>query len=279
MSAARCRAASTRTPPRTIRRGCASRRSSCSGPAARRAAARDGACELPAAPPDAHGPPEPGVGQHDRHQARAGARRALRRGAPSTRRSTVDPRHVRAPHARGRSASGPTATTTASDFLDNDGISEEPREIRVTVRIRGDDAEVDFTGSSAQSARTAQQRARLHPRRGLHDVPGGDRPGHLAEQRLLPADPRRRPGGNDRQPALSGGVHRRQRGRDPHPQRGLPRPRAGAAGRAAPARHGRRPGLLEQPADRRQRRRAPASATSSTSTPRAAGAATATATV
>jgi N-methylhydantoinase B len=40
---------------------------------------------------------------------------------------------------------------TASDFLDNDGVSEEPREIRVTVRIRGDHAEVDFTGSSPQT--------------------------------------------------------------------------------------------------------------------------------
>jgi N-methylhydantoinase B len=41
---------------------------------------------------------------------------------------------------------------TASDHLDNDGISEGPREIRVTVRVRGDEAEVDFTGSAEQSA-------------------------------------------------------------------------------------------------------------------------------
>jgi N-methylhydantoinase B len=40
----------------------------------------------------------------------------------------------------------------ASDWLDNDGITDEPREIRVTVRIRGDEAEVDFTGSSPQTA-------------------------------------------------------------------------------------------------------------------------------
>jgi len=37
-----------------------------------------------------------------------------------------------------------------SDYLDNDGVSQEPVEIRVTVRIRGDRAEVDFTGSSPQ---------------------------------------------------------------------------------------------------------------------------------
>ena len=39
---------------------------------------------------------------------------------------------------------------TASDFIDNDGITDVPREIRVTVRVRGDEVEVDFTGTSAQ---------------------------------------------------------------------------------------------------------------------------------
>jgi N-methylhydantoinase B len=48
-------------------------------------------------------------------------------------------------------AQWPDGDYEASDFLDNDGISEELREIRVTVRIRGDEAEVDFTGSSPQS--------------------------------------------------------------------------------------------------------------------------------
>ena len=62
-------------------------------------------------------------------------------------------------------AQWPDGDYAASDFLDNDGISEEPREIRVTVRIRGDEAEVDFTGSAPQSAGPAQQRARLHARR------------------------------------------------------------------------------------------------------------------
>jgi N-methylhydantoinase B/oxoprolinase/acetone carboxylase alpha subunit len=38
------------------------------------------------------------------------------------------------------------------DFLDNDGITEDPVRIAVAVRIRGDRAEVDFTGSSAQVA-------------------------------------------------------------------------------------------------------------------------------
>ena len=35
------------------------------------------------------------------------------------------------------------------DFLDNDGITEEPVRIAVAIRILGDHAEVDFTGSSA----------------------------------------------------------------------------------------------------------------------------------
>ena len=37
-----------------------------------------------------------------------------------------------------------------SDYLDNDGVTSEPVEIRVTVRIGGDRAQVDFTGSSPQ---------------------------------------------------------------------------------------------------------------------------------
>src|SRR5665213_1280240 len=38
------------------------------------------------------------------------------------------------------------------DFLDSDGITDEPVRIAVSLRIRGDRAEVDFTGSSAQVA-------------------------------------------------------------------------------------------------------------------------------
>jgi N-methylhydantoinase B/oxoprolinase/acetone carboxylase alpha subunit len=38
------------------------------------------------------------------------------------------------------------------DFLDNDGVSDKPVPIVVSVRIQGDRAEVDFTGSSAQVA-------------------------------------------------------------------------------------------------------------------------------
>jgi N-methylhydantoinase B len=49
-------------------------------------------------------------------------------------------------------ASWPDGDYTASDLLDNDGIGEDTREIRVTVRVRGDSAIVDFTGSAAQSA-------------------------------------------------------------------------------------------------------------------------------
>src|SRR5258705_10954712 len=38
------------------------------------------------------------------------------------------------------------------DFLDNDGLSKEPVRIAVAISIRGQAAEVDFTGSSAQVA-------------------------------------------------------------------------------------------------------------------------------
>ena len=40
----------------------------------------------------------------------------------------------------------------ADDFLDGDGVSEEPLRIRVSVRIKSGSVEVDFTGSSQQCA-------------------------------------------------------------------------------------------------------------------------------
>jgi N-methylhydantoinase B len=53
---------------------------------------------------------------------------------------------------RGVIADWPDGDYTASDWLDNDGITDEPREIRVTLRVRGEELEVDFGGSSAQTA-------------------------------------------------------------------------------------------------------------------------------
>jgi N-methylhydantoinase B/oxoprolinase/acetone carboxylase alpha subunit len=38
------------------------------------------------------------------------------------------------------------------DYLDNDGFSPEPVFIRVTIRVQGDSAEVDFTGSDPQTS-------------------------------------------------------------------------------------------------------------------------------
>lgn len=48
-------------------------------------------------------------------------------------------------------ASWPDGEYTASDHVDNDGLDIGPREIRVTVRVRGDEVEVDFAGTAAQS--------------------------------------------------------------------------------------------------------------------------------
>ncbi len=47
--------------------------------------------------------------------------------------------------------SWPDGDYTASDWLDNDGVEDAPREIRVTLRVRGELIEVDFTGSSEQT--------------------------------------------------------------------------------------------------------------------------------
>jgi N-methylhydantoinase B/oxoprolinase/acetone carboxylase alpha subunit len=46
----------------------------------------------------------------------------------------------------------PDGAYTFTDFLDNDGFSPEPIRITCTIRIQGDQAEVDFTGSDPQTS-------------------------------------------------------------------------------------------------------------------------------
>ncbi len=46
----------------------------------------------------------------------------------------------------------PRGTYRAEDFLDDDGIVDQPIRIAATIRIRGTSAEVDFTGSDPQCA-------------------------------------------------------------------------------------------------------------------------------
>ncbi len=46
----------------------------------------------------------------------------------------------------------PDGTYRFEDFLDNDGFSPEPVFIRVAIRINGDSAEVDFTGTDLQTS-------------------------------------------------------------------------------------------------------------------------------
>ena len=46
----------------------------------------------------------------------------------------------------------PDGVYRAEDFLDDDGISDKPLRIAVTIRIRGRNAKVDFTGSAPQCA-------------------------------------------------------------------------------------------------------------------------------
>ena len=44
----------------------------------------------------------------------------------------------------------PDGRYTHADFLDNDGITDEPIEIRVAIEIQGDEAIVDFSGTAGQ---------------------------------------------------------------------------------------------------------------------------------
>lgn len=52
-------------------------------------------------------------------------------------------------------ASWPDGDYVGVDSMDNDGITDVPRQVRVTVRVRGDELEIDFTGSSPQAAGSA----------------------------------------------------------------------------------------------------------------------------
>jgi N-methylhydantoinase B len=53
---------------------------------------------------------------------------------------------------RGTLRTIPDGTYRAEDFLDDDGITDRPLRIAVTIRIRGATAEVDFTGTAPQCA-------------------------------------------------------------------------------------------------------------------------------
>lgn len=46
----------------------------------------------------------------------------------------------------------PNGVYRAEDFLDDDGVTDAPQRIAVTIRVRGASAEVDFTGSAPQCA-------------------------------------------------------------------------------------------------------------------------------
>jgi N-methylhydantoinase B len=48
-------------------------------------------------------------------------------------------------------ATWPDGEYVGEDAMDNDGIEDRPRVVRVTVRVRGDELDVDMTGSSPQA--------------------------------------------------------------------------------------------------------------------------------
>lgn len=52
---------------------------------------------------------------------------------------------------RRRLESMPDGEYSAVDYLDDDGVSDEPVKIQVSIKISGDSATVDFTGSSSQT--------------------------------------------------------------------------------------------------------------------------------
>ena len=75
-----------------------------------------------------------------------------RYGLPRVRRSAADLLDYSERVTRAMLRRIPDGEYEFEDFLDDDGVTDEPVRIRVAVRIRGERAQVDFSGSSAQVA-------------------------------------------------------------------------------------------------------------------------------
>ncbi|HYA16275.1 MAG TPA: hydantoinase B/oxoprolinase family protein [Bryobacteraceae bacterium] len=75
-----------------------------------------------------------------------------RYGLPRVRRSATALLNYTERLARAMLRGIPDGAYSFEDFLDSDGVTDEPVRIAVTIRIRGEEAEVDFTGSGPQAA-------------------------------------------------------------------------------------------------------------------------------
>lgn len=76
---------------------------------------------------------------------------AARHGAPILRAAMREILDYSERRMRAAIARWPDGQYAASDWLDNDGSSDEPREIAVTLTVAGDELRVDFAGSSPQT--------------------------------------------------------------------------------------------------------------------------------
>ena len=75
-----------------------------------------------------------------------------RYGLPRVRRSAVDLMNYSERVTRAMLRGIPDGEYRFHDFLDNDGVTDQPVRIEVALRIKGDEVVVDFTGSSPQVA-------------------------------------------------------------------------------------------------------------------------------
>ena len=77
---------------------------------------------------------------------------AARYGLPRVKRSTGELMNYTERVARSMITTLPDGEYRFEDCLDNDGVTDDPVWIRVAIRIKGDEADVDFAGSSPQAA-------------------------------------------------------------------------------------------------------------------------------
>jgi N-methylhydantoinase B len=172
-----------------------------------------------------------------RHQRRGGRMLTAlidRMGWPAVDQAIEDVLAYTRRRLRNRIAALPDGEYTFVRELDDDGFGGDPVPIRCTARIRGEELELDFTGTGKEargavnlpeSALQAPATTRQGGARSRADAqPGDDRP-----------DQDRRDAGHDRQPAAARAVAPRARDQQPAVRRDLRRALPGAAPGAAMA--------------------------------------------
>ena len=153
-------------------------------------------------------------------------------------------------------ATWPDGEYVGEDSMDNDGIIDEPRTVRVTVRVKGDGLDVDMTGSSPQAPGPLNSVLGYTASAVYMTIQAATDPTIEPNDGCYRPIEINAPLGTIVNPRFPAACHGRQRTHTHHPHGHVPCSRSGASGsRSVSTRYGLRPGILEQPAHRGTRSR------------------------